>query len=342
MLVVGDDRLPLRSNGKPTVNLRRAVQLQKLGAAIVILSEDEFLQRIELVTPMEATRAAHPLGEAARLAGVRRDQLRSWVKAGLVKPSRSVGTLHYFNFRQVAAIRRLQELLQSGVSARRLQHSLKQLQTWLPQSRETLPQLDQFGSLLAFRRDDGRLADVAGQLLMDYETESDDSGPISVAWPTSEAVSDPPETLFEQAVELEMQGRLAEAAECYRLHLREHGPDAAVCFNLANTLQELDQYGAAIERYRQAVELEPDFVEAWNNMGDALAEFEQFDDALTAWKTALQWNPHSLDALYNLAETLESLDRCEEARPYWKRYVQLDPHSEWAEYAQRCLGESSA
>ncbi len=342
MLVVGDDRLPLRSNGKPTVNLRRAVQLQKLGATLVILSEDEFLQRIELVTPMEATRAAHPLGEAARLAGVRRDQLRSWVKAGLVKPSRSVGTLHYFNFRQVAAIRRLQELLQSGVSARRLQHSLKQLQTWLPQSRETLPQLDQFGSLLAFRRDDGRLADVAGQLLMDYETESDDSGPVSVAWPTSEAASDPPETLFEQGVELEMQGRLAEAAECYRLHLREHGPDAAVCFNLANTLQELDQYGAAIERYRQAVELEPDFVEAWNNMGDALAEFEQFDDALTAWKTALQWNPHSLDALYNLAETLESLDRCEEARPYWKRYVQLDPHSEWAEYAQRCLGESSA
>jgi hypothetical protein len=43
-------------------------------------------------------------------------------------------------------------------------------------------------------------------------------------------------------------------------------------FSLGNVLFGLGQHGQAAERYRQAVELDHNFVEAWSNLGNILLD----------------------------------------------------------------------
>jgi tetratricopeptide (TPR) repeat protein len=62
--------------------------------------------------------------------------------------------------------------------------------------------------------------------------------------------------VFEKAVELEQPGDLEEAARTYRGCLFQSGPEFGACFNLANVLSDLGQTEAAVELYRQAVEIE--------------------------------------------------------------------------------------
>jgi tetratricopeptide (TPR) repeat protein len=60
------------------------------------------------------------------------------------------------------------------------------------------------------------------------------------------------------------------AARAYRESLLETGREAAACFNLANVLADLGHTEAAAERYRQVVELDPQYAAAWNNLGRSL------------------------------------------------------------------------
>jgi Flp pilus assembly protein TadD len=65
----------------------------------------------------------------------------------------------------------------------------------------------------------------------------------------------------------------------------------------------------AVERYRQSVEVDPTFAEAWNNLGPALCELGQRDDAVRAYRQVLLLAPGFADVHYNLADVLEELGR---------------------------------
>jgi tetratricopeptide (TPR) repeat protein len=72
---------------------------------------------------------------------------------------------------------------------------------------------------------------------------------------------------------------------------------------------------AAAQRLLQAVEIDPDYVEAWNNLGNVLAEQDRAPEAVRAYQSAL---------------AVEPLGHREEAEEHWRRYLELDPHSSWA------------
>ncbi|MCA1818168.1 MAG: trypsin-like peptidase domain-containing protein [Acidobacteria bacterium] len=66
----------------------------------------------------------------------------------------------------------------------------------------------------------------------------------------------------------------------------------------------------AIRAYKQALRLRPNSVEAYNKLGDAYYYAANFDDALVAYKQAARLRPDLPDAFYNLAMTyLEIGDR---------------------------------
>ena len=111
-------------------------------------------------------------------------------------------------------------------------------------------------------------------------------------------------------------------------------------FNLANVLYSLGQYARSGERYRQVVELDPDFWEAWNNLGTVLSYDDDNEEAVAAYFRALRLNPRYADAHYNVADTLEDLGRIEEARDHWLEYLELEPHGAWAEHARERLRNS--
>jgi tetratricopeptide (TPR) repeat protein len=61
--------------------------------------------------------------------------------------------------------------------------------------------------------------------------------------------------------------------------------------NLGNSYSELGRTAEAIEEYREALRLKPDYVDAHNNLGTAYAMQGRIDEAIGEYKQALRLTP---------------------------------------------------
>jgi tetratricopeptide (TPR) repeat protein len=148
--------------------------------------------------------------------------------------------------------------------------------------------------------------------------------------------------MLRRASLLEDRGDLAQAAEMHRAVMAAVGPQAEVCFQLAELLYRLGDTSGARERYYMAIELDEDYVEARANLGCVLAETGQTELALAAFEGALRFHPEYLDVHYHLARTLDELNRPDEAERHWREFLDLAPDSPWAEEARARLQEPSS
>ena len=71
-------------------------------------------------------------------------------------------------------------------------------------------------------------------------------------------------------------------------------------FEEGMALTKEEDYSAAIEKYEQAIALNPLYPEAYNNLGVCHARMGDFDKAKEAWEKALTINPQSREAIENL------------------------------------------
>jgi len=327
-LIVGQEGLPLTRTGALTRKLRRAKKLQGAGS-LTILSEEEFLDRLDPAGNSGPIQRRYTSAQLCRLLRIPPARLRAWVRQGLIEPVQTVHGLGFFDFQQVTSVKTLWDLAKAGVTGSRLQKSLEQLRSWLAVDKPLaqLALIEREGRLL-LRLEEGQLAEPSGQLQFDFAGDS----PAVVIDADPESCS--AESWWERGCDFEQAGNLHEAAAAYRQALQAGGPNPLCCFNLGNVLYALDQKGQAAERFRRAVELAPDYLEAWNNLGITLAELGQINDALTAFGQALKLNPNYADAHYNLADTLEDAGRIAQARSHWQAYVRLEPTGRWAKYAR--------
>lgn len=64
--------------------------------------------------------------------------------------------------------------------------------------------------------------------------------------------------------------------------------------NLGNVYKERGQLQEALENYRHAVRLKPDFIDGYINLAAALVAARDMEQAVQAYVTALQYNPVKL------------------------------------------------
>jgi tetratricopeptide (TPR) repeat protein len=267
--------------------------------------------------------------ELTEVLGVTRSQIEAWQRSGLITPVEYREGTPCFDFRQATAARTVRDLLAAGVPPRRLLSSVRQLRTWLPDATpvgELLTGMIREGRRFMIRTKSGRLADPMGQLAFEFPAEE---SPLSIPW-TSAFIAD---DLFDEAVRCEQEGRLEDAARGYRQLLMELGPDADICFNLANVLAGLGEIQAAIERLYEALSLDAGFSDAWNNLANLLAVQGRLGDSEDAYWRAIQTDPEYSDAHYGLADVMEQLGKFDEARDHWRAYLRREPTGAWADYA---------
>ena len=342
VLIIGDKTLPLTHYGTLTNHLRRARVLERvrtLGALIV--RERDFLLRLGLGQQTGLSedetdeRTLYTTATLVDMLEVPASRIRGWVKAGLITPAKTIHGVWHFDFRQVSAVKTLDHLIRSGVKVRRLRHSLRRLRCWLPETQRSLDQLtflERNGELL-LRLEHGDLASADGQLQLEFDTQEDAESPSLKLHAGPRTATE----WFEQGVEQEQAGFLAEAAESYRQALQKGGPDAQTCFDLAGVLSAMGQKKEAVERYQQAVEINRDFGDAWTNLGITLCELGRKEAGCAAFRRALAADPMDARARYNLAETLDDLKRGAEAAEHYREYLRADPASDWAEYVRERL-----
>ena len=104
-------------------------------------------------------------------------------------------------------------------------------------------------------------------------------------------------------------------------------PDYAKAhFNLAGTLEDLDQLEDAVNSYKKALEIEPDYAEAFNNLGNVFKELEQNDAAVQSYKDALLINPEYVEAQFSLGIMLQDLGNPEAAIECYEAVLSIMPN----------------
>ena len=194
------------------------------------------------------------------------------------------------------------------------------------------------GELLV-RLEGGALAEVTGQLRLDFVGESATVPPVSPAAPTrvGGSAGGDPRAHFERGQRAEETGDLDGAQRAYLDAIEAGGAFPELHFNLGNILSLLEHPAESVAEYTRALDLDPEYVEAWNNLGNALAELGEIDDAIRAYERALHFAPEYLDPHFNLAETLWDEGRTGEARGHFWIYLRHESSGPWADRARACL-----
>ncbi len=92
-----------------------------------------------------------------------------------------------------------------------------------------------------------------------------------------------------------------------------------LCYRAMGKLDE------TIARYRRALELQPDYVEALCSLGNALEEQGDRDEAEACYRRALDREPNHTPSLNNLGITLKRQGKLDEAVVCYRLVVQLKP-----------------
>ncbi len=343
LAVVGEEELPVPQADGLDEWFDEPTQQAAQQGTLRVITETQLWERLGLVEGPEDIHRLYTPAMLAELLGVSVAVIRRWHRRGLIVPVREVRRLPYFDFREVAAARRLAELLAAGVSPGQIEKKLAALARYLPEVERPLAQLSVIvrGKEILLRQGDG-LLEPGGQLRFDFESWEREpvgltAGEPVVSIPGPEPVATSPEEMCRLAAELEEDGQLAAAAEMYRAAMAAAGPNPEICFQVAELLYRQGDLSAARERYYTAVELDEDYVEARANLGCVLAETGQTDLAVAAFEGALAYHADYADVHYHLARALDELGRRDRSEQHWRAFLELAPESPWAAEARTRL-----
>lgn len=72
----------------------------------------------------------------------------------------------------------------------------------------------------------------------------------------------------------------------------------------------------AVARYREALQLDPDYVDAWHGLAMALAELQRFEDAIEAGKKVVDLEPDDPLSYTNLSRFHQQMGNIAEAEAW--------------------------
>jgi tetratricopeptide (TPR) repeat protein len=102
-------------------------------------------------------------------------------------------------------------------------------------------------------------------------------------------------------------------------------PEAVRYYNRGVAYYESGRYGGAIEAYKQAIRIKPDFSEAHNNLGASYLELGRYDEAIEPLERAIRLKPDNASACYALGASYGELGRHNEAVKALKKALRLKP-----------------
>ncbi|HEY2341926.1 MAG TPA: tetratricopeptide repeat protein, partial [Chthoniobacteraceae bacterium] len=97
--------------------------------------------------------------------------------------------------------------------------------------------------------------------------------------------------------------------------------------NLGNALHQRGKLKEAIDAYRHAIEIKPDYTNAYSNLGNALQAGGKIDEAIEACLRALELDVHCVPALNNLGNCYKDRGQLDLAIDHYRKAVLKDPSS---------------
>ena len=103
-------------------------------------------------------------------------------------------------------------------------------------------------------------------------------------------------------------------------------PDYAEAYsNMGNALKDKGELDAAIDNYKQAIKIKPDYAEAYSNMGNVLKEKGELNAAIDSYKQAIKIKPDYVKAYYNMGVVLKSKGELDASIDSYKQAIKIKP-----------------
>jgi protein O-GlcNAc transferase len=132
-------------------------------------------------------------------------------------------------------------------------------------------------------------------------------------------------TLYNYGVVLKALNRPSEALERFTQALTLNPAVAETWNNRGTVLNDLRFYERAIDDFDKATQLNPRYADAFCNKGKSLFLLDCFPESLSAYEKAVAINPDLADAWLGRGNTLRALKRIDDASAAYERALYLRP-----------------
>ena len=286
--------------------------------------------------------STYSLRDAARILKVSPGRLRYWTRTELFSAAgvdakalegRGLG------FSDLVVARAVLALLKQGISLQQIRRGLDSVQSDAVESNSPLSALrpSQQGERRLLVRAGDAWVEPGGQGVLDFEGPEEALGGVETldSAKNNEAHQNDSEGLFTKGCALDGDpATYEEAIQCYREAV-ELDPQFADCHcNLGAVYYNRGERGPAREAFVRCLDLEPHHVEANFNLANLLEEEGDDHGALRHYKVALAAAPLYADLQINLALLYEKMGEDGRARKHWGRYLQLDSAGVWSDLAR--------
>jgi tetratricopeptide (TPR) repeat protein len=267
--------------------------------------------------------------EACAVLGISVARLRSYLRGGLLTPTRNESGQIRLSFQDLAFLRKAEGLVSERIPPRRVHSALRALAEREVKLADL--RLCSDGQTVVVHDGNKRWDALSGQTLLDFEAQP---GPFQEAavipLPSAKQATVEPtpaptlttKQLYEQACALETVSP-EDARAGYRAVLEREPEFADAHVNLGRLLHETGDVYAALVHYRAALSIRPSDATAAFNAGVALEDLGANADAISAYRRAIECDPRNPDAHYNLARLLEQSGKPDLAVRHLLLYRQL-------------------
>jgi len=139
-----------------------------------------------------------------------------------------------------------------------------------------------------------------------------------------------PQVLINKGIALHKLGYFEQALKTYAFAIAKSPQNASAYFNLGCTLQEMNfdgVYDLTVKNYEISICLSPQDTSAYNNLGNVLKGQKHYSPAIQRFKNALQINPSLAVSQYNKGTTEFVAKNYTQAALSLIKAVELDPLS---------------
>ncbi len=274
--------------------------------------------------------------QVRRLLGLSEAQLRAWERQQLVPVQNS------YRMADLVALRTLQKLSRSHLSAARIRAILSAVRRKVGHLEEPLKQLRilREGRRILVVVGGQKMEPLSGQLLLDFDHEELARLVSFPASQTSGLAPQPREAQlwFDKGVELERNGAPLELiVQAYERAVALDPRSTGAMVNLGTLYFHRRKWSQAERWYRRALEADPTYALAHFNLGNLYDEMDNRAAAIAHYKEAIRLDPQYADAHYNLALLYQLGGENIKAVRHWRVYLRLDPCSPWSSIARREL-----
>jgi tetratricopeptide (TPR) repeat protein len=270
--------------------------------------------------------------DVAEVVDLPASTILSWVRAGLLLPSRGLGNAFVFSFQDVVLLRAARELLDAEVPMRRVKHALQTLREQLPAGRPlSAVHFTAVGERIVARDADTLWEPASGQIILDVsgagtgESVTRIDGREAATGRAGEP-EDPSELTaddwYDRALELEVAAP-ERAKEAYRRAIEADPDHGEAHLNLGRLLHEEGEVALAEAHYRSALATDPASARAFYNLGVALEDQGRRAGAIQAYESALSLDPGLAVAHFNLSRLFEAQGRPADALSHLASYKRI-------------------